>query len=129
MARETWVQSQVESYQRLKKWYLMPPCLTLSIIKVRIKGKVEQSRERSRAHPLYLGVVSYRKGSLRVPLDYINYYHYYYFFIVFIILLILLLLLLLSLLLLLHCIHYIVNIVAIIIIIIIITSSLYLLYC
>ena len=24
------VQSQVESYQRLKKWYLMPPCLTLS---------------------------------------------------------------------------------------------------
>ena len=25
MARETWVQSQVESYQRLKKWYLMPP--------------------------------------------------------------------------------------------------------
>ena len=32
MARETWVQSQVESYQRLKKWYLMPPCLTLSII-------------------------------------------------------------------------------------------------
>ena len=23
---ETWVQSQVESYQRLKKWYLMPSC-------------------------------------------------------------------------------------------------------
>ena len=33
MARKTWVQSQVESYQRLKKWYLMPLCLTLSIIK------------------------------------------------------------------------------------------------
>ena len=33
MARETWVQSQVESYQRLKKWYFMPPCLTLSIIR------------------------------------------------------------------------------------------------
>ena len=33
MARETWVRSQVESYQRLKKWYLMPPCLTLSIIR------------------------------------------------------------------------------------------------
>ena len=33
MARETWVQSQVESYQRLKKWYLIPPCLTLSIIR------------------------------------------------------------------------------------------------
>ena len=33
MKIETWVQSQVESYQRLKKWYLMPPCLTLSIIR------------------------------------------------------------------------------------------------
>ena len=31
MAREIWVQSKVESYQRLKKWYLMLPCLTLSI--------------------------------------------------------------------------------------------------
>ena len=29
MAWETWVQSQVESYQ----WYLMLPCLTLSIIR------------------------------------------------------------------------------------------------
>ena len=27
------VQSQVESYQRLKKWHLIPPCLTLSIIR------------------------------------------------------------------------------------------------
>ena len=33
MARETWVQSQVESYQRLKKLYLIPPRLTLSIIR------------------------------------------------------------------------------------------------
>ena len=33
VARETWVRSQIESYQRLKKWYLMPPCLTLSIIR------------------------------------------------------------------------------------------------
>ena len=39
---ETGVQTQVESYQRLKKWYLIPPCLTLSI-----KFKVEQSREMS----------------------------------------------------------------------------------
>ena len=31
--QETRVQSQVESYQRLKKCYLMPTCLTLSIIK------------------------------------------------------------------------------------------------
>ena len=33
MVRETAVQSQVESYQRLKKWYLIPPCLTLSNIR------------------------------------------------------------------------------------------------
>ena len=33
MARETGVQSQVGSYQRLKKWYLILPCLTLSIIR------------------------------------------------------------------------------------------------
>ena len=32
-----------------KKWYLIPPCLTLSII--RIKDKVEQSRERSSTLP------------------------------------------------------------------------------
>ena len=39
MARETWVQSQVESYQRLKKWYLMPSCLTLSVIRYGSKVK------------------------------------------------------------------------------------------
>ena len=33
MVRQTGVQSQVESYQKLKKWYLIPPCLTLSIIR------------------------------------------------------------------------------------------------
>ena len=33
MVRETWVQSQVTSYQRILKWYLIPPCLTFSNIK------------------------------------------------------------------------------------------------
>ena len=33
MVRETGVQSQVASYQRLKKLYLIPPCLTLSNIR------------------------------------------------------------------------------------------------
>ena len=33
MARETEVHSQVKSYWRLKKWYLIPPCLILSIIR------------------------------------------------------------------------------------------------
>ena len=31
--REIRVQFQVDSYQRLKKWYLMPPCLTHRIIR------------------------------------------------------------------------------------------------
>ena len=62
MARETWVQSQVESYQRLKKWYLMPPCLTLSVI--RYGSRVKWSNPGKEVAP------SYRKGSLWVTLDY-----------------------------------------------------------
>ena len=50
MVRETGVQSQVELYQRLKKWYLMPLANTQHY-KVRIKGKVEQSTEWSSALP------------------------------------------------------------------------------
>ena len=63
LAREAKVQSQAESYQRLKKWYLMLPGLTLSIIRVRIKGKVEQSRERSLRPSLHLSVVAIEKGA------------------------------------------------------------------
>ena len=60
---------QVESYQRLKKWYLMRPCLTLSIIRYgsRVSGAIQGKESRP---PLHLDVVSYRKGSLRVTLDY-----------------------------------------------------------
>ena len=66
--RETWVQSQVESYQRLKN------CIEAFLLrtqhyKVGIKGKVEQSRERSCA-PTTPWCSSYRKGRLRVILDY-----------------------------------------------------------
>ena len=39
MIQETWVQSQVMSYQRLKKWYLIPPCLTFSNIRYVSKVK------------------------------------------------------------------------------------------
>ena len=45
MARETWVQSQVESYQRLKKMVLDTSLLNTQHYKVSIKGKVEQSGE------------------------------------------------------------------------------------
>ena len=37
--RKTWVQSQVEPYQRIKKWYLIPPCLILSIIRYESRVK------------------------------------------------------------------------------------------
>ena len=33
LVRETCIQSQVASYQRLLKWYLIPPCLGLSNIR------------------------------------------------------------------------------------------------
>ena len=49
MARETGAQSQVESYQRLKKMVLNASLLNTQHYKVRIKGKVEKSRERSSA--------------------------------------------------------------------------------
>ena len=69
MARETWVQPQVESYQRLKKWYLMPPCLILSIIRYGSRVKWVNP-ERSVVPSLTPWCSSYRKGSLQVTLDY-----------------------------------------------------------
>ena len=45
MVRETGVQSQFESYQKLKKMVLDAALLNTQHYKVRIKGKVEQSRE------------------------------------------------------------------------------------
>ena len=38
MVRETGVQSQIESYQRLKKWFLMAPCSTQHY-KLQIKSR------------------------------------------------------------------------------------------
>ena len=69
MARETWVQSQVKSYQRLLKWYLMPPCLTLNII--RHGSRVKWSNPwKGVASSSTLWCNSYRKESLPVTLDY-----------------------------------------------------------
>ena len=65
MARETWVQSKVESYQRLKKWYLMPPYLTLSII--RFGSRVNLGNPGKGGTPFPTSwCSSYRKGSLRI---------------------------------------------------------------
>ena len=51
MGRETWVQSQVALYQRLLKMVLDTSLLNTQQYKVRIEGKMEQSRERSSALP------------------------------------------------------------------------------
>ena len=69
MARETWVQSQVESYQRLKKWYLMPPCLTLSIIRYGSRVKWRNPGKGVAPSPTPW-CSSYWKGSLRVTFNY-----------------------------------------------------------
>ena len=47
MARETGIQSQVASYQKTQKMVFDTTLLNTHHYKVRIKGKVEQSRERS----------------------------------------------------------------------------------
>ena len=66
MVRERGVQSQVESYQRLKKWYLMPPCLTLGIMKY--ESMVQWSNPRKEVAPsLHLGVVAIEKGAFWSP--------------------------------------------------------------
>ena len=49
MAQKIRVQSQVKSYQRLKKMVLDATFLSTQHYKVRIKGKVEQSLEWSSA--------------------------------------------------------------------------------
>ena len=66
--QETKVQSHVESYQRLKKWYLMPTCLTLSIIKFgsRVKWSNPWNAVASSPTPR---CCSYWKGILRVTFD------------------------------------------------------------
>ena len=64
MVRETWVQSQVESYQKLKKWFLLPPCLTFSII--RYGSRVNRSIPGKGVAPSPTPrCCSYRKGRLR----------------------------------------------------------------
>ena len=66
MARETWVQSQVESYQRLKKMVLDATLLNTQHYKVRIKGSgAIQGKELD--PPLHLGVVAIEKGALGSP--------------------------------------------------------------
>ena len=68
MTRETGFESQVESYQRLKKWYLMPPCLAFSTI--RWGSRVNWSNPGNGVAPSPTHwCCNYWKGSLRVALN------------------------------------------------------------
>ena len=70
--QEDGVQSQVESYQRLKTWYMMPPCLTLSIIRKRSRVKWSNPRNGIAPSPTPR-CSSYWKGSLRITLTNFTY--------------------------------------------------------
>ena len=65
---ETRVQSQVSSYQRLLKWYLIPPCLTFSNIRYVSRAKWSNPEKGVAASPTPR-CCSYWKGSLLVALD------------------------------------------------------------
>ena len=69
MVWETWVQSQVVSYQKLLKWYLIPPCLTLS--NIRYVSRVKWSNPGKGVAPSPTSRCSSNwKGSLQVTVDY-----------------------------------------------------------
>ena len=68
MIRETGVLCQVESYQKLKKWYLMLPCLTLSIISYGSKVKSSYLGNKVAPFPT-TWCCSFVKGSIRVTLN------------------------------------------------------------
>ena len=71
-ARQIGVQSQVKSYQRLKKWFLMLPCLTLSII--RYGSRVKWGNPRKRVRPSWhLSVLAIEKGAFGSPSTMIDY--------------------------------------------------------
>ena len=80
MVRETGVQSQVESYQRLKKWYLMMPCLALRIIRYGSRVKWSNPGKGVAPSPTHR-CSSYWKGSLRVTLDYGHQRYFTYIYI------------------------------------------------
>ena len=67
MVRGTSVQLQAMSYQKLEKWYLIPPCLTLSVI--RYGSRLKWSNQGKGVVPSpTLRCCSYWKGNLRVTL-------------------------------------------------------------
>ena len=80
MVQETWVQSQVASYRRLLKWYLIPPCLTLSNIRYVSRGEWSKPAKGVAPSPTPR-YSSYWKGSLLVALDNGRQLYFIYIFI------------------------------------------------
>ena len=68
-SRKPLFNSRSQSYQRLKKWYLMPPCLTLNIIRYGSRIKWNNLVKGVARFPTS-GCSSYWKGSLQVILNY-----------------------------------------------------------
>ena len=60
--------SRLSHTKKLKKWYLMPPCLTLSIIRYGSRVKWRNPGKGVASSPT-LWCSSFRKGSLWVTLD------------------------------------------------------------
>ena len=79
MARETWTQSYVKSYQRVKKWWLMPPSLTLSIIMYGSRVKWDNFGNGVTPSPTPW-CCSYRNRSFQVTLDYGRRLYFYWKF-------------------------------------------------
>ena len=79
IARETGVPSL--AYQRLKKMVLDTALLNTQHYKVRIKGKVEQSRERSSALPYTLVEKGTFGSSSTTVVNFTTYYIYIYIYI------------------------------------------------
>ena len=78
MAWETWVQSQVKSYQRLKKTVFDASLLNTSIIKYRSRVKWSNPGKGVAPSPT-LWCSSYQRGSLQITL---NYGHQLYFYLI-----------------------------------------------
>ena len=76
MTRETRVQSQVALYQKLKIWYLIPPCLTLSIIRYVSRVKLSNPMEGVAPSPTPR-CHSFCKGCLQLALDYGRKFYFY----------------------------------------------------
>ena len=80
MALWTGVQSQVKSYQRLKKWYLIPLFLTLSIIRLILGIKWSSPGEEVASSPTTQSS-SYWKGIFWLPLTMVGNFTFFYVYI------------------------------------------------